>query len=72
MFLARQAQAYAVHHEPERAVTIAGEVVELANATGSERMRRELSGLRSRTRPWAWELPGRQLQELLSSMGGHT
>ncbi|MFF5263250.1 multiprotein-bridging factor 1 family protein [Actinomadura viridis] len=72
VFLARQAQAYAVHHEPEHAVTVAGEVVELANATGSERMRRELSALRTRMRPWAKEPPGRQLQELLSSMGGHT
>jgi hypothetical protein len=72
VFLARQAQAYAVHHEPERAVTVAGEVVELANATGSERMRRELSGLQARMRPWAKEPPGRQLQEMLSSMGGRT
>ncbi|XVQ11182.1 helix-turn-helix domain-containing protein [Spirillospora sp. CA-255316] len=72
VFLARQAQAYAVHRDPEHAVTVAGEVVELANATGSERMRRELSGLQARMRPWAKEQPGRQLQEMLSSMGGHT
>ncbi|MDL4815467.1 hypothetical protein [Actinomadura opuntiae] len=70
VFQARQAQAYALAREPERAVTIAGEVVQAAEATGSVRMRRELQGLQARMRPWARERPGRLLSEMLAPLGG--
>ncbi|TYK50876.1 Twin-arginine translocation pathway signal [Actinomadura decatromicini] len=71
VFKARQAQAYASRREPEQAVTVAGEVVAVAEETGSARMRRELRTLGERMRPWASERPGRRLAEMLAGMGGH-
>ncbi|WP_433138736.1 helix-turn-helix domain-containing protein [Actinomadura nitritigenes] len=68
VFRARQAQAYALNGEPERAVTIAGEVVDAATGTGSVRMVRELQGLRARMRPWVTEQPGRLLAEMLAPL----
>lgn len=72
VFRARQAQVLAMRGEPEQAVQIAGEVVTLAEETGSARMARELQALETHMRPWAKEAPGRELGLMLASMGGTT
>lgn len=72
VFRARQAQALALLGEPEEAVRVAGQVVQLARETGSVRMWRELQGLQARMRPWADEEPGQELGAMLADTGGTT
>jgi hypothetical protein len=72
VFRARQAQALAVRGEPEQVVRIAAEVVTLAEETGSARMVRELQGLQARMRPWAQHPVGRELDLMLTDLGGTT
>lgn len=72
VFRARQAQALAACGEPEQASYLATGVIELAEQTGSVRMRRELQALRERMKPWADQPPGRKLAERLGTLGGST
>lgn len=68
VYLARQAPAYAQAGDPERAVEIGRLAVDLAWETHSVRLRRELTGLRQATRPWAGTAIGRDVDEILDPL----
>ncbi|MFF3019059.1 hypothetical protein [Streptomyces sp. NPDC057939] len=66
VYLARHAIAAAGAREPEQALEIAGEAAEIAAATRSARMVRELATLERVMRPWQDAPVGRDLAELLA------
>ncbi|ARQ72381.1 Twin-arginine translocation pathway signal [Streptomyces marincola] len=65
VFLARRAHAAAADDDPDRAVDVAREVVQIAVDTGSLRMRRELDALRRAMRPRQDAAVGRALVKAL-------
>ncbi|MFF2773338.1 Twin-arginine translocation pathway signal [Streptomyces sp. NPDC058052] len=66
VYMARHATAAATAREPEQAVEIAREVVDIAVETRSARMRRELVSLERAMRPWHDAPVGRDLAEALA------
>lgn len=66
VYMARHATAAATAREPEQAVHIAREVVDIAVETRSARMRRELVTLERAMRPWHDAPVGRDLAEALA------
>ncbi|MEC4014782.1 Twin-arginine translocation pathway signal [Streptomyces sp. H27-D2] len=66
VYLARHATAAATAREPEQAVAIAREAVQIAVETRSARMRQELSALERAMQPWHDALLGRDLTEVLA------
>jgi hypothetical protein len=68
VFRARHALALALAGEPEQAAALAAEVAPLVAATGSARMRAELSALRQPMRRWRGQRPWRDLEDALATM----
>ncbi|MFF6903960.1 Twin-arginine translocation pathway signal [Streptomyces hydrogenans] len=66
VYMARHATAAAAARQPEQAVHIAREVVDIAVETRSARMRRELVTLERAMRPWHDAPVGRDLAEALA------
>ncbi|MER7464152.1 Twin-arginine translocation pathway signal [Streptomyces sp. NPDC097981] len=66
VYLARHATAAAAAREPDHAVEIAREAVEIAVETRSARMSRELATLERVMRPWHDAPVGRDLAEILA------
>ncbi|MFS8199262.1 Twin-arginine translocation pathway signal [Streptomyces sp. CWNU-52B] len=66
VYLARYAVASAAAAEPEQAVEISGQAVQIAVETGSARTKRELRTLEQAMRPWADAPVGRKLAEVLT------
>ncbi|MFC9261305.1 Twin-arginine translocation pathway signal [Streptomyces hydrogenans] len=66
VYMAQHATAAATAREPEQAVRIAREVVDIAMETRSARMRRELVTLERAMRPWHDAPVGRALTEVLA------
>ncbi|GAA4960617.1 hypothetical protein GCM10023205_24910 [Yinghuangia aomiensis] len=69
VFQIRHAAVAATLGQPDRALVLAAEAASTATATGSVRARRELAGLRDRMRPWAEDRYGRDLEEMLTTIG---
>lgn len=69
VFRARHATVAATLKAPDRALALAAESAQVATATGSARARSELLELHERMRPWRRDRYGRELAELLSSIG---
>jgi hypothetical protein len=68
VFSARYAMVLAQAHEPEPAVRAAATAVQLARATGSVRLRRELLAVAEHASKWRETAPGRALTEMLVSI----
>ncbi|MFF3862233.1 Twin-arginine translocation pathway signal [Streptomyces sp. NPDC002209] len=68
VYLARHATAAAAAREPDHAVEIAREAVEIAVETRSARMSRELATLERVMRPWHDAPVGRDLAEILAAV----
>jgi hypothetical protein len=66
VYLARHATACAQVHQPEQAVHLARQVTGIAADTGSARLRRELTALHHRMRPWKDATVGADLAEVLA------
>lgn len=69
VFQTRQAAAAATLGQPDRALALATDAAGIAAATGSVRARHELAGLREHMRPWAEERYGRDLADVLATIG---
>lgn len=69
VFQARHAAVAATAGEPERALYLAGRATLVGASTGSARTRAELAMLRDRMQPWADHAYGRDLAELLATIG---
>lgn len=65
VYLARQATAYAVSSDPDQALDVAKQAVDLAVATGSARLRHELESLTRSMKPWRSTTVGRDMADLL-------
>ncbi|WP_344019946.1 Twin-arginine translocation pathway signal [Streptomyces luteireticuli] len=68
VYLARFAHAAALAREPDQATELAEQAVSIALDTGSARMRRELTTLRSAMLPWRDTRFGTTLAELLTPL----
>jgi hypothetical protein len=68
VFRARQAQAFIAAGEPDQAAEIAASVIPIAAATGSARMRAELTVLREKMTPWRQDRAGRALDAALAAL----
>jgi hypothetical protein len=68
VFSVRHAQALAGAGEPEQAVTITRDVIQVAVQSGSARMRAELRTLRQRMEPWRGGESWRDLDETLRAL----
>ncbi|MPY62449.1 Twin-arginine translocation pathway signal [Streptomyces spongiae] len=66
VYLARYAAAAATAHEPEQAVEIGIQAVQIAVETGSARMKKELGTLERAMRPWADAQIGRTFADGLA------
>ncbi|MYS83179.1 hypothetical protein GTZ85_23915 [Streptomyces sp. SID5474] len=69
VFQARHAAVAAAAGEPERALYLAGRATLVGTSTGSARTRGELAMLRTRMQPWSDHAYGRDLGELLATIG---
>ncbi|MFI1577101.1 helix-turn-helix domain-containing protein [Embleya sp. NPDC020630] len=69
VFRARHAAVAAAAGEPERALYLAERATLVSTSTGSARTRAELAILRRRMLPWADHAYGRDLTELLATIG---
>ena len=69
VFQARHAAVAAAAGEPERALDLAEQATRVGSSTGSARTRAELAVVQARMQPWADHACGRDLADLLATIG---